>query len=100
MYATLENNGNNGSFIIKNTGTVIDNKDKDIIFEKFYRANKERERKSHSYGIGLSIAKSTCDKYGFNIKAYPENDMTCFRIGFKMVVNNEKNKVNKNKEQL
>ncbi len=98
VFATLETNGNNGVFTIKNTGTVIDVKEKDIIFEKFYRANKERERKSHSYGIGLSIAKSTCDKYGFSIKAYPENDMTCFRLGFKVLVNNEKNKANKSKE--
>ncbi len=93
----LETNGNNGSFVIKNTGTVIDAKDKDVIFEKFYRANKERERQSHSYGIGLSIAKSTCENHGFTIKAYPENDRTCFKIAFKTLVNNEKNKGQKTK---
>ncbi len=89
---SLETNGTNGQFIIKNTGTVIDSKDKDVIFEKFYRANKERERQSHSYGIGLSIAKSTCENHGFTIKAYPENDKTCFKIAFKAILNNDKAK--------
>lgn len=85
IFTELKVEGNNGCFIIKNTGTVIDAKDKNIIFEKFYRANKERERSSQSYGIGLSIAKSTCDKHHFNIKAYPENNMTCFKISFKIL---------------
>ncbi len=75
---------NSGFFLIKNTGTVISVKDKNIIFERFYRANKERERKSQSYGIGLSIAKFTCEKHGFNIRAYPEVDKTCMRVGFKI----------------
>ncbi len=83
VYVSLIAHGNNGSFIIKNTGTVIDLNDRNIIFERFYRANKERERGSQSYGIGLSIAKGTCEKHGFTIKAYPEVDKTCFKVSFK-----------------
>lgn len=84
IIATLNKENHNGVFIIRNTGTVIDKKDAQVIFERFFRANKERERASQSYGLGLSIAKSTCEKYGFNIKAYPENNMTCFKISFKV----------------
>lgn len=85
VFVVLSAHGNTGNFLIKNTGTVIENKDKNMIFERFYRANKERERSSQSYGIGLSIAKSTCERHGFSIKAYPENNMTCFRVSFKLV---------------
>lgn len=83
VVVSLNKENHNGVFIIRNTGTVIDKKDGQVIFERFYRANKERERASQSYGLGLSIAKSTCEKYGFNIKAYPENNMTCFKLSFK-----------------
>ncbi len=81
----LNVDGNNGCFLIKNSGTVIEAKDKDIIFERFYRSNKERERKTQSYGIGLSIAKLTCQKHGFTIKAFPENNKTCFKVMFKVL---------------
>lgn len=79
----LNKDAKEGVLLVKNTGTVIDAKDSKVIFERFYRTNKERERASHSYGLGLSIARSTCDRHGFYIKAYPKNDMTCFKVTFK-----------------
>lgn len=85
IVVSLEKYLNSGVFLVKNTGTVIDSKDKDVIFEKFYRVNKERERTSQSYGIGLSIAKSTCERHKFNIRAYPENNMTCFKLSFRTI---------------
>ena len=45
-------------FIIKNTGNGIPPEDISKIFDRFYRSDKSRDRKSGGYGLGLSIAKS------------------------------------------
>lgn len=41
-----------------NTGSQIDDKDKDSIFASFYRADKAHSRKEGRFGLGLSIVKS------------------------------------------
>lgn len=97
---SLNRENGNGSFIISNTGTVIDKEDCDLIFERFYRTNKERERKSSSFGLGLSIGKAICDKHGFTIKAYPENNMTNFKISFKPLPKEKKLKIEKTNTPL
>ena len=52
-----------------NTGSRVDDKDKDSIFTSFYRADKAHSRKEGRFGLGLSIVKSIVDnhgcKYGF-----------------------------------
>ncbi len=77
----------NNHLLIGNTGTIINKDECEAVFQRFYRANKERERKSGSYGLGLSIASSTCEKHNFTIKAFPESDMTIFKVNFKSVAN-------------
>ncbi len=46
-----------------NTGSFIDDKDKDGIFTSFYRADKAHSRKEGRFGLGLSIVKSICDNH-------------------------------------
>ena len=41
-----------------NTGSFVDDKDKDGIFTSFYRADKAHSRAEGRFGLGLSIAKS------------------------------------------
>lgn len=84
IYIELKKENGNGYFLISNTGEIINKDDCQLIFERFYRANKERERKTSSFGLGLSIGKAICDKHNFIIKAYPDNNMTNFKISFKM----------------
>ncbi len=49
-----------------NTGSAVDDKDKDGIFTSFYRADKAHSRKEGRFGLGLSIVKSICDNHGCN----------------------------------
>ena len=47
-----------------NTGSRIDDKDKDNIFTSFYRADKAHSRKEGRFGLGLSIVKSIVTNHG------------------------------------
>ena len=47
-----------------NTGSKIDDKDKDSIFTSFYRADKAHSRKEGRFGLGLSIVKSIVENHG------------------------------------
>ena len=55
---------------VYNSGSFIDDKDKDNIFNSFYRADKAHSRKEGRFGLGLSIVKSIMDMHncscGFN----------------------------------
>lgn len=99
IYIELKKENGNGYFLISNTGEIINKDDCQLIFERFYRANKERERKTSSFGLGLSIGKAICDKHNFIIKAYPDNNMTNFKISFKMPSKEKKNKPQKEIEK-
>ncbi len=46
-----------------NTGSFIADKDKDNIFNSFYRADKAHSRKEGRFGLGLSIVKSIMDMH-------------------------------------
>lgn len=53
--------GNEAIIAIQDYGIGIDEKDMPYIWDRFYRADKSRNGKSHGYGLGLSIAKSIMD---------------------------------------
>ena len=48
---------------VYNSGSFIDDKDKDNIFTSFYRADKAHSRKEGRFGLGLSIVKSIMDMH-------------------------------------
>lgn len=48
---------------IKDTGIGIDKGDIKYIFERFYRVDKSRDRKSGGIGVGLTIAKTIVEKH-------------------------------------
>ncbi len=65
---------------ITNQGDPIPAEDRDRIFERFYRADKARNRDENRYGLGLAIAKEIARNHNGDIRVYCENGKTTFEI--------------------
>ncbi|PHV70340.1 hypothetical protein CS063_10635 [Sporanaerobium hydrogeniformans] len=75
-----------GSYIlrIKDTGIGIPKESMNHIFERFYRVDKSRSRKSGGTGLGLSIVKHIAQLYNAKIEVESEEGKgTCFTLTFK-----------------
>ena len=66
-----------------NEGEGIKSGDEELIFERFYRSDKSRNRESNRYGLGLAIAKNIINLHNGTIKAYSNDGKTTFEIIFK-----------------
>jgi signal transduction histidine kinase len=62
----------------KDNGKGVPKKDLERIFDRFYRVDKSRSRKTGGSGIGLSITKKVIDMHNGNI--FAENIKNGFRI--------------------
>jgi signal transduction histidine kinase len=60
-----------------NRGEGISEQDLPFIFERFYRADKSRSRRSGGAGIGLAIVKELIEAHGGRVGARSENGETC-----------------------
>lgn len=65
---------------IINRGDPIKPEDEEKIFERFYRADKSRNRDANRYGLGLAIAKKIVTNHNGIIKAYSKDGKTVFKI--------------------
>lgn len=62
----------NAVLMVKDSGIGIEKEKTDRIFERFYRVDEARDRKTGGYGLGLSIAGSICDSYNGKISVESE----------------------------
>ena len=68
---------------VSNLGDAIPKGEEEKIFERFYRADKSRNRNDNRYGLGLAIAKNIVNLHDGTIKAYSKNGKTTFQVDFK-----------------
>lgn len=77
----LKKNGNKAVLSISNTGIGIPKENLNNIFDRFYRVDKSRSKKSGGYGLGLAIAKAIVDSHKGKIYVQSvENEITTFTI--------------------
>lgn len=78
---TLKRNYNTIVLSVTNTGEGIPSEHLYKIFDRFYRADKSRARKSGGYGLGLAIAKAIIEQHGGKIYAKSIlNESTTFTV--------------------
>ena len=77
---TVESSTNNYIILqIRDTGSGIEKKDLDYIFDMFYRGTNSRQEEG--MGIGLSVVKSIIDTHGWEISVESQPDRgSCFII--------------------
>lgn len=74
---------NNIQIEITNSGDPIKKGDEEKIFERFYRADKSRNRQANRYGLGLAIAKKIVTNHNGKIEAFSKEGKTTFKINLK-----------------
>ena len=79
----LSKDKNNINIEITNSGEPIIEGDEEKIFERFYRADKSRNREQNRYGLGLAIAKNIVTNHNGEIKAKSNKGKTTFTINLK-----------------
>lgn len=80
---TLYQKGVKCCFSVSNRGEEISKKDRELIFDRFYRRDKARQNNGNHFGLGLSIAKGIAEAHNTKIDITVENGINTFSIGFK-----------------
>lgn len=83
IVVSLNKDKGNINLEITNSGDPIKAGDEEKIFERFYRADKSRNRDANRYGLGLAIAKNIVTNHNGTIQAFSKDGKTTFKINFK-----------------
>jgi len=54
--------------VVANSGPLLSTEDLERLFERFYRPDKSRSRKTGGFGLGLSIVKSVATAHGGDVR--------------------------------
>lgn len=79
----LKADGTKNRLTVGNSGAGFGEKDKEQVFERFYRSDASRSRKTGGYGLGLAIAKSIVGQHNGTITAeIPRKEWVEFTVRF------------------
>lgn len=67
---------------VKNQGDFIPEKERNKIFDRFYRVDKSRKRTEGRYGLGLAIANSIAEDHKSKISVDCKDNWTIFSVKF------------------
>lgn len=81
VYVNLSKNNSQAVLSVSNFGEEIPEKEREKLFERFYRTDQSHEFSGH-YGLGLAIAKAIADANDAKIKVECENGMVIFKVFF------------------
>ena len=77
----VKDGGQSGTIRVKDDGIGIPERDIPLIFERFYRTDTSRSRKTGGAGIGLTIAQSIVKAHGGTIAVESRvNEGSCFTV--------------------
>jgi signal transduction histidine kinase len=74
IHINIKNTENKSTIIIEDDGMGIPENELPFIFERFYRADKSRNRNTGGSGIGLAIVKSIVAAHGGNVSVTSKVD--------------------------
>ena len=80
IFIKLKKNKDSICLSVKNRGEAIPKEDREKIFERFYRADKSRNRNENRYGLGLAIAKNIVSAHGGKISVSCNSGYTTFNV--------------------
>ena len=83
IFIKLKKNKDSICLSVKNRGEAIPKEDREKIFERFYRADKSRNRNENRYGLGLAIAKNIVSVHDGKISVSCNSGYTTFNVIFK-----------------
>lgn len=69
---SVTRNGSRAALSVSDTGIGIDADDRQHIFERFYRADRARERDEHGSGLGLAIARWIAEAHGGEMSVHSQ----------------------------
>ena len=78
----LTEDGNRSTFSVRDTGIGIPAEEQSRIFERFYRVDKSRNRKTGGTGLGLSIVKHIAEQYGGRVSVESGPEGSVFTVVF------------------
>lgn len=89
------------AFEVQDSGIGIKSEDIPKVFERFFRADDARNRKTGGTGLGLSIAKWIVDKHGGYFKITSFEDIgTRFTVVFPEKTDDDKSEKSKNEQNM
>jgi len=72
---TLTDEGKDYCIAVADTGVGISEEDMPYIFERFFRADQSRNKKTGGSGIGLAIVKSITEAHGGRVEVQSHRDV-------------------------